>query len=83
MWKSNMSSEEAARVIERFLEGRTLYPQEWNDFAETCQDDEFVERYRRECDELDPLVNRPGEGDPEATERLKAIIQLLRSSRAK
>ena len=79
MWKRNMRPEEAAQTVERFLENRSLYPQEWNDFIDTPQHDETVESYRRECYELDPLVNRPGPPDPDAAERLKAIIQHLRS----
>ena len=79
MWKANMSPEEAAQVVERFLEKRSLYPQEWNDFVDTPQTDGMVEAYRRECYELDPQVNRPGSPDPNATERLRAIVERLRS----
>ncbi len=56
-----MSPEVAARVIERFLAEKSSYPQEWNDFAETPQEDSGVEQYRNRCDKLSPLVNRPGE----------------------
>ena len=59
MWKKNMNNEEVAQLIERFLEGRSLYPQEWNDFVDTMQGDSVIENYRRQCGELDPLVNRP------------------------
>ena len=78
MWHRNMSGQEAAELIERFVEGRSLYPQEWNDFAETPQSDPFVEHYRKRCDGLDPLVNRPGQPDPGAVEELKTIIQSLK-----
>jgi hypothetical protein len=81
MWKKNMSSEEAAQLIERFLEGRSLYPQEWNDFVDTSQEDSVIENYRQQCGQLDPLVNRPGEPDPGAVTRLQGIIERLRSGR--
>jgi hypothetical protein len=81
MWKKNMNSEELAQLIERFLERRSLYPQEWNDFVDTSQEDSVIENYRRQCDELDPLVNSPGVPDPDAVARLKGIIERLRSGR--
>ena len=37
MWKKNMNREEVAQLIERFLEDRSLYPQEWNDFVDASQ----------------------------------------------
>jgi hypothetical protein len=74
-----MNNEEVAQLIERFLEGRSLYPQEWNDFVDISQKDNVIENYRRQCDELDPLVNRPGAPDPDAVARLKRIIEDLRS----
>jgi hypothetical protein len=81
MWKKNMNSEEVAQLIERFLEERSLYPQEWNDFVDTSQDDSVIDNYRRQCYELDPLVNCPGVQDPDAVARLKGIIERLRSGR--
>lgn len=82
MWKKNMNSEEAAQIIERFLENKGLYPQEWNDFVDTPQLDKTIEGYRSQCYELDPLVNRPGSPDPDAVVRLKLIIERLRSGGA-
>ncbi len=79
MWKKNMDSDEAAQIIERFLENRSFYPQEWNDFVETPQHDKTIEGYRQQCYELDPLVNRPGDPDPQAIARLKSIVESLRS----
>ena len=70
---------EVADLIERFLEGNSLYPQEWNDFVDTSQKDAVIENYRRQCDELDPLVNRPGVPDPDAVAHLREIIERLRS----
>lgn len=78
-WKRDMSAEEAAQVIERFLVGASSYPEEWPDFAETRQQDARVERYRKRCDELSPLVNRPGEMDEAAVAELRSIIRELRS----
>jgi hypothetical protein len=73
-----MSPEEAAQVIERFLDG----PRdsiEWCDFAETKQEDARVELYRKRCDELSLLVNRPGGMDEAAVAELRSIIKELRS----
>lgn len=78
-WKKDMSPEEAANVIERFLKETELYPFEWTDFAETRQQDVRVERYRKRCDKLTPLVNRPGEMDEAAVAELRTIIRELRS----
>jgi hypothetical protein len=73
-----MTPEEAAAVIERFL-GETPDSMEWCDFAETPQRHSKVERYRRRCDKLSPLVNRPGEMDKSAVSELRSIIEELRS----
>jgi hypothetical protein len=78
MWKGDMTPEEAAQVIERFL-GETPDSIEWCDFAETPQRDSALERYRKRCDKLSPLVNRPGEMDQIAVAELKSIIKELRS----
>jgi hypothetical protein len=78
-WKRDMSPEEAAQVIERFLAETSLYPEEWADFAETRQQDTRVERHRKRCDQLSPLVNRPGEMDKAAVAELKSVIEQLRS----
>jgi hypothetical protein len=71
-----MTNTEVADLIERFLEGRSLYPQEWNDFVDTARK---YDKYRHECYELDPLVNCPGLRDPDAVARLKEIIRELRT----
>jgi hypothetical protein len=78
-WKPDMTAEEAARVIERFLDG-TSDSIEWCDFAETRQRDLRVEPYRTRCDELSPLVNRPGEMDEAAVVELRSIVGELRST---
>lgn len=77
-WKPDMTPEEAAQVIERFIDGPGGSI-EWCDFAETGQRDPQVERYRKRCDKLSPLVNRPGEMDAEAVLELRSIIRELRS----
>ena len=79
MWKRNMNTLEVAHLIERFLENKSLYSQEWNDFVDTSQDDQVVNGYRKRCYELDPLVNRPDEPDPKAVAELRGIINELRS----
>jgi hypothetical protein len=79
MWKKNMNSEEVAGIIERFLENRSLYPQEWNDFVETLQRDKKTDTYRKRCYELDPLVNCPEDPDPEAIAELRSMVETLRS----
>jgi hypothetical protein len=73
-----MTPAEAAAVIDRFL-GETSDSIEWCDFAETRQQDPRVEKYRKRCDKLSPLVNRPGEIDEAAVTELRSIIQELRS----
>jgi hypothetical protein len=78
-WKRDMSPEEAAQVIERFLAETELYPFEWTDFAETRQQDSRVELYRKRCDKLSPLVNRPGAMDEAAVGELRSMIEKLRS----
>jgi hypothetical protein len=74
-----LTNSEVAQLIQRFLERRTLYPQEWNDFVETSQSDRRIEAYRKRCYFLDPRVNRPGEPDPEAVAELRSMIKRLRS----
>jgi hypothetical protein len=49
------------------------------DFAETRQKDPRVEQYRKRCDKLSPLVNRPGEMDAAAVVELRSIIQQLQA----
>ena len=73
-WKPDMTPREAAQVIERFLDGPGDSI-EWCDFAETRQRDARVERYGKRCDELSPLVNRPGEMDKAAVAELRSMIE--------
>jgi hypothetical protein len=73
-----MTPEEAAAIIERFL-GEMPDSIEWCDFAGTRQQDPRVEHYRKRCDRLSPLVNRPGEMDKAAVAELRSMIEELRS----
>ncbi len=73
-----MNPEDAALVIERFLTG-TCDSIEWCDFAETRQQDATVESYRKRCDKLSPLVNRPADPDEAAVAELRTIVRELRS----
>jgi hypothetical protein len=73
-----MTPEEAAAVIERFL-GEMPDSVEWCDFAETPQRDPTVERFRRRCDKLSPLVNGPGEMDKAAVAELRSMIEEMLS----
>jgi len=80
-WKPDMTPEEAAGVIERFIDGPGDSI-EWCDFAETRQKDPRVEICRKRCDKLSPLVNRPGDMDTAAVAELRSIIKDLRSMRS-
>ncbi len=51
-WKNDMSAQEVAELIDRYLEKRSLYPQEWNDFVDTPQSNKEIEMYRRRCHQL-------------------------------
>jgi hypothetical protein len=79
-WKPDMTPEEAAAVIERFIDG-PCDSIEWCDFAETRQKDSRIEAYRKRCDRLSPLVNRPGDMDAAAVAELRSIVGDLRSMR--
>ena len=74
-----MNAAAVADLVERFLDGKSLHPQEWNDFVDASQRDKKIEAYRKRCSELDPLVNRPGEPDPAAVAELRSMIRTLRS----
>ncbi len=68
---------EIAGIITRFLEGKSLYPQEWNDFVECSQPDARIEVYRKRCYELDPVVNCPDPQDREALRELRRMAEEL------
>jgi hypothetical protein len=52
-----------------------------DDFVDTSQEDSLIEIARHQCNELDPLVNRPGSSDTDAITRLEAIVKRLRAGR--
>ncbi|MGE0109037.1 MAG: hypothetical protein AB7S81_04645 [Bdellovibrionales bacterium] len=76
MWKNNMNSEEVAGVIERFLEEKSSYFMEWNNFVDTTQDDEIIDSYRERCYELDPIF----EEHFHAVKELRAMVEYLRKT---
>jgi hypothetical protein len=78
--KQPRTAEEIAGIIERFLTGNSLYPQEWNDFVECSERDPRLDVYRKRCYDLDPLVNCPGQQDPKAVAELGTMIDQLRRS---
>ena len=69
---------EIADLIERFLNGTSLYPQEWNDFVERSHPDTMLDAYRKRCGLLDPRVNHLDPPDPKALEELRNMVQELR-----
>ena len=71
---------EVADLIQRFLENRPAYSQEWNDFVECSQRDPTIEAYRKRCYNLDPLVNRPDPVDENAVAELRGILHELRTA---
>ena len=72
------TANEIADLIDRFLNGTSLYPQEWNDFVDCGHPDKMLDAYRKRCDLLDPLVNCPDTKDPKALEELKNVVHELR-----
>jgi hypothetical protein len=75
---TRMTPFEIADLIQRFLDEKSLYPEEWVEFAETPQRDKSLDAYRKRCDQLDPLVNRPGDMDSKAVAELRSMIDELR-----
>jgi len=75
------SLSEIADLIERFLNGNSLYAQEWNDFVDCSQRDPIANKYRKRCDELNPGVNRPDPQDKYAVEELRKMIKELRGNK--
>ena len=78
--RREMSASQMADLIERFLNGKSRYPQEWNDFVDSSQRDKELDLFRKRCYELDPLINRPGEPDADAVAEARSIIDELRST---
>lgn len=78
MWKSNMNLHEVADLVERHLDKKWLYSQEWTDFVDTSQRDPTVNAYRKRCCELDPLVNSHAPDDDGGVRELREMIKALR-----
>ena len=76
--KQRRTAKQIADIIERFLTGNSLYPQEWNDFVECSERDSRLDIYRKRCYELDPLVNCPSPQDAKAVAELRSMIDQLR-----
>jgi len=74
-----LTEDQMASINERFLDNTSLYPQEWNDFVECALEDKKLDKFRKQCDELDPLVNRPGPPDEDAIRELRKIAIELRT----
>jgi hypothetical protein len=72
------TASDIANLIDRFLNGTSLYSQEWNDFVERKHPDSVLDSYRKRCDLLDPLVNCPDPQDPKALSELKSMVEELR-----
>jgi hypothetical protein len=77
-WNGNPNYLEMAQLIERFLEGNELYPQEWNDFVEVPQFEKERDAYRQRCYDLDPLVNSHEAPDLDAISELRSMVRTLR-----
>jgi hypothetical protein len=69
---------EVANLIERFLNSKEEYPQEWNDFIEAGRVEQRAERFKRRCYELDPFVNTPEVPNENALAELKEMVRSLR-----
>ena len=78
-WNGDLTHSEMAGLIERFLDGKGLYAQEWNDFVEVSQNNWRMDAYRRCCYELAPLVNSPDPQDPIALSVLRSLVASLRA----
>jgi hypothetical protein len=76
--RKSKNTTEIADLVERFLTGTSLYPQEWNDFVECRHPDAHLDSYRKRCYDLDPLVNCPNPQDAKALSDLRTMVDELR-----
>jgi hypothetical protein len=74
MSRRDLSREQIADLIERFLNNQLAHPQEWNDFIDCSQKSVQMDRYRKVCYEFDPLVNSHEPQDLVALERLQNLV---------
>jgi hypothetical protein len=66
--------EEAIGVVDRFLEGGTQYPLEWDDFISWKNGHSGIEKMRNEIGELEPdFFSRDPARIDEATDQVRAI----------
>jgi hypothetical protein len=79
MIRKALSATDAANIIERFLDYRSIYPQEWNDFVEGLSVESNVEKYRKRSYELDPVVNTPDRPNEDAIRELREMVEALRA----
>jgi hypothetical protein len=77
--RKTKTASEIADLIERFLNGRSLYPQEWNDFVENKHPDRKLDSYRKRCSALDSQVNCLDPQDPKALAELRVLVDELRN----
>jgi hypothetical protein len=77
--KEPFGPRDTANLIERFLDNKLNYPQEWNDFIESRRVEAAVEPFRKLCYELDPLVNTHLIQDLEALTQLRNAVSVLRT----
>lgn len=68
-----------ADIIERFLSGSSLYPQEFSDFFECSVLDPELDAYRQRCEMLhSEFEPRRGEGGQRQAQRETAAIDELK-----
>jgi hypothetical protein len=65
--------------VQRFLDGTSVYPDEWNDFIKRENPSVRLDSYRRRCLDLDPFVNRTAQPDPKAQAELRKMVEELRT----
>ncbi len=69
--KKRRTATDIAGIIQRFLDGNSLYAQEWNDFVE-CEQDEKLDLFRKRCYQLDP----PSSTAPDPQDATQAMAEL-------
>ncbi len=70
---------EIADIVQRFLDGTSVYPDEWNDFIKRENPNVRLDSYRRRCLDLDPFVNRTAQPDPKTQAELRKMVEELRT----
>lgn len=70
------SAAEIASLVERFLNGTSLYPAEWHDFVERRHPDLKLDSYRQRCADLTRQIESSEAPDPRIA--LQGIVDELR-----